>query len=227
MFLSYALGVIILILVLLRQVRVRPVPRLFRARLPLVLGVIGLFETVAYAGDHHVTGNTWAWVLGSLLIGAVGVGALRGLSMRVWTSHQWVVRQGTAVTMALWLASLILHFVADDQGGARGLEGAGFLLYLGLTLAVQYYVVHRRAQPLWAALGPEAGRPLQFHVSQGPGGMFTFFSTSGVPPNQWVPGPGSGAGSGGAAGHHDRDVIDVEVVDDDGDHGPPELPPPR
>jgi hypothetical protein len=218
MFLSYALGVIVLILVLLRQVRVRPVPRTFRAQLPIVLGVIGLFEMVAYAGDHHVTGSTWAWVIGSLAVGAVGIGALRGLSMRVWTSHQWVVRQGTTVTMALWLASLILHFAVDDQGGARGFEGASFLLYLGLTLAVQYYVVHLRARPMWNALGPQAGRPLQFHMSQGPGGMFTFFSTGGVPQNQWEPRARAGADDG--------DVIDAEVVDDD-DHGPPELSPPR
>jgi hypothetical protein len=217
MFLSYALGVIILILVLLRQLRVRPVPRTFRATLPVVLGVVGLFEMVAYVGDHHITGSTWAWVLGALTIGAVGVGALRGLSMRVWTSHQWVVRQGTTITMALWLASLLVHFVADDNGGARGFEGATFLLYLGVTLAVQAYVLHLRAQPLWKALGPEAGRPLQFHMSQGPGGMFTFFSTGGVPQNQWQP----SAGHGGQ-----DDVIDVEVVDDD-DQGPPELDPPR
>ena len=217
MFLSYALGVIILILVLLRQLRVRPVPRAFRATLPVVLGVVGLFEMVAYAGDHHVTGSTWAWVLGALAIGAVGVGALRGLSMRVWTSHQWVVRQGTTITMALWLASLLVHFAADDNGGARGFEGATFLLYLGVTLAVQAYVVHLRAQPLWKALGPEAGRPLQFHMSQGPGGMFTFFSTGGVPQNDWQP-------SAGHAGWDD--VIDVEVVDDD-DHGPSELHRPR
>ena len=216
MFLSYALGVFVLILVLLRQVRVRPVPRTFRATLPIVLGVIGLFEMLAYAGDHHVTGSTWAWVLGALLIGAVGLGALRGLSMRVWTSNQWVVRLGTAVTMALWLATLIVHFAVDSHAGARNLEGASFLLYLGLTLAVQAYVVHRRAQPLWNALGPDAGRPLQFHVSQGPGSMFTFFSTGGVPPNQWDP----------RAERDDRDVIDVEVVEDD-DHGPPELQSPR
>ena len=217
MFLSYALGVFVLILVLLRQARVRPVPRTFRATLPIVLGVIGLFQMAAYAGDHHVTGSTWAWVLGALLIGAVGLGALRGLSMRVWTSHQWVVRQGTTITMALWLASLLVHFAADDNGGARGFEGATFLLYLGVTLAVQAYVVHLRAQPLWKALGPEAGRPLQFHMSQGPGGMFTFFSTGGVPQSDWQP----------SAGHAGRDdVIDVEVVDDD-DHGPPELHRPR
>ena len=85
-FFSYALGTLILVVVLLRQTRVRPVPRAYQPRLPVVVGVIGLIEMLSYAGDHHVSGSAWAWVLGSLLVGAVGVGALRALSMRVWAS---------------------------------------------------------------------------------------------------------------------------------------------
>jgi len=73
-FFSYALGTVILILVLLRQVRVRPVPRVFQPRLPIVIGVIGLLETFSYSGDHHVSGTAWAWVIGSLVIGALGLG---------------------------------------------------------------------------------------------------------------------------------------------------------
>ena len=95
-FFSYALGAVMLILVLLRQVRVVPVPRLFQPRLPVVLGVIGLLELFSYAGDHHVSSGAWLWVLASLVVGAVGLGALRGLSMRVWASNGWVVRQGNA-----------------------------------------------------------------------------------------------------------------------------------
>ena len=137
---------------------------------------------VSYAGDHHVSSSAWLWVLASLLVGALGLGALRGLSMRVWPSNGWVVRQGNAVTMALWLVSLLVHFVAGAGGnhaGAVGLEGASFLLYLGLTLAVQSYVVHRRALPLWAQLGPDAGRPLQVQFTQGPGAFFATFRLDG------------------------------------------------
>ena len=50
--------------------------------------------------------------------------------------------------------------------------------------------------------------------TQGPGMFFTTFSSTGAPP----PGPGP-------ASAHDSDVIDVEVVEDDGE-GPPELPAP-
>ena len=92
--------------------------------------------------------------------------------MRVWTGNGWVLRQGSAITMALWLVSLLVHFVGDtgqSHAGAAGLEGASFLLYLGVTLCVQYYVVYRRALPLWAELGPDAGRPLRMQFIQAPG----------------------------------------------------------
>jgi hypothetical protein len=223
-FFTYALGAVILILVLLRQVRVRPVPRVFQPRLPIVIGVIGLFEMFSYSGDHHVSGTAWGWVIGSLLIGALGLGALRGLSMRVWAADGWVLRQGNALTMGLWLVSLLVHFAGDAGGehaGATGLVGASFLLYLGITLGVQYYVVYRRALPLWTQLGPDAGRPLQVHFTQGPGTFFATFRTPGGPgaPGGWAP-PGAGT-----AARSDPTVIDAEVVDDD--DGPPELSSPH
>ena len=144
--------------------------------------------------------------------------------MRVWASNGWVVRQGNAVTMALWLVSLLVHFAADSAGnhsGGAGLEAASFLLYLGLTLGVQYYVVFRRALPLWAQLGPNAGRPLQVHFSQGPGAFFATFRSEGAGPAGWGP------AGGPATAADDPDVIDAEVVEDDDDHGPPELHAPR
>ena len=220
-FFSYALGALILVLVLLRQIRVRPVRREFQPRLPVVIGVIGLFEMFSYAGNHHVSSTAWLWVAGTLVVGALGFGFLRGLSMRVWSGNGWVLRQGNALTMGLWLVSLLVHFVGDggqSHAGAAGLEGASFLFYLGVTLCVQSYVVYRRARPLWAQLGPDAGRPLRVQFTQAPGAFFaTFGGGPAAGPAGWGPPPGPA---------YDGDIIDAEVVDDD-DHGPPELQPPR
>ncbi|HXZ61502.1 MAG TPA: hypothetical protein VEG62_02085 [Acidimicrobiales bacterium] len=214
-FLSYALGTLVLLFVLLRQVRAVPVPRVFQPRLPVFLGIFGLFSMFSYSRSQHVPTSAWGWVLGTLLVGAVGLGALRGLSMRVFAGNGWVLRQGTAVTMALWLVSLLVHFAADAQAGVAGLEGASLLLWLGLTLATQYYVVHRRAEPLYAQLGPDAGRPLRIDFSQGPGVFLTTFRTG--------PGPSAGWGAAATRSTADADVIDAEVIEDD-DHTPPELP---
>ena len=88
-------------------------------------------------------------------------------------------------------------------------------------------MVHRRAEPLYAQLGPEAGRPLRIDFSQGPGVFFTTFRTGpGTPPPGWGAAPGAATRSAA----YDADVIDVEVVDEDDeddDRPPPELPRPR
>ena len=94
----------------------------------------------------------------------------------------------------------------------------------------------REAQPLWAALGPDAGRPLgvQFMQSmQSPGAFFATFTG----PGGW-PGPDGGGGGVGQSGNGQRaaaggrapyaddpSIIDAEVVEDDDedDHGRPEL----
>ena len=209
---SYVVGALVLIPLLLRQLRAVPVPRAYVPRLPIVLGVIGLFAMSTYAGDHHVTSTDWTWVLGTLA-GAVVLGGLRGLSTRVWDTNGWVVRQANLVTMALWLVTLVLQFAGD---AAAGLVGASFLIFLGLTMATQRYVEFRRARPMWARLGPDAGRPLVMNFTQGPGAFFATFRTDGQ-------GAGVPGGWGSPTSGYDPNVIDVEVVDDDEDHGPPEL----
>jgi hypothetical protein len=228
---SVLLGLIVFAWILLRQVRVRPIPRALSLRAPVFLGLIGLLTISSYAGSHHVGSAAWAWVVGTMLVGAVGLGLLRGVSVKVWATENWVLRQGTGFTMALWILSLAVHFLGDAAGthasGGAGLEGSSLLLYLGLTLGVQNAMVQRRAQPLWASLGPAAGRPIGFSFTQAPGAIFTVFRAGGVPP-QWGPqqSPASPA-SPGSFVYGDGDVIDAEVVDEDEDHGPPELPAPR
>jgi hypothetical protein len=119
--------------------------------------------------------------------------------------------------------------VCCGHAGAAGLEGASFLLYLGVTLCVQYYVIHRRALPLWAQLGPDAGRPLGVQFMQAPGAFFATFTGPGGwgQPGQAGPAAAPGRGQAAAAGRasyaDDPTIIDAEVVDDDDGHGPPEL----
>src|ERR1039458_186233 len=115
MFFTIALDVLVAFFVLSRQRRIRIVPRVLSLRLPIVLGVIG--------GDD-------AWVLATLVVGALALGAVRAFTVRVWTSNEWVVRQGTWLTMGLWVLSLALHFVSDvgaGHNGAGNFEASSFL----------------------------------------------------------------------------------------------------
>jgi hypothetical protein len=220
MFLTIAFDVLIAALILYRQRRIRPVPRILHLRLPIFLGVLGLVEVLDYTDGHHVTAAALWLMLGITVVGAGVLGFIRALTVTIWESNSWVVRQGTWVTMGLWVLSLALHLTSGfgtAQVGSAGLESSSFLLYLALTLGIQAYVVHVRATPMWRALGPEAGQRIRVNFGAGPAGMSTFFANF----------DGSGAGSpfGNPAGRNphasDPSVIDVEVVDDD---DPPALP---
>jgi hypothetical protein len=226
MFFSITLDVLIAVYVLSRQRRIRPVRRVLSLRLPVIFGVIGLIDVLSYTNNvhNHVTTRDCLWVLATLVVGALALGAVRAFTVKLWTSNNWVLRQGTWLTIGLWVLSLALHFVSATGAqhvGAGDFEAASFLLYLSVTYGVQNYVVHRRALPLWDALGPDAGRPLQVNFGQGPGGANAFFAT--------FRGPGFGAGGGGGTGFgpasrqqtYDPTIIDAEVVEDD--DGPPEL----
>ncbi len=212
MFFTIAFDVVIAALILYRQTRVRPVPRTLHARLPIFLGVIGLIQILDYANGHHVSASDFWLILGATVVGAAVLGAVRALTVKIWESNRWIVRQGTWLTMALWVLSIVIHFtstIGATHLDAADVEWASFLLFLALTLGAQAYGVHRRALPRWNALGPEAGQRVKVTFGAGPAGMGSFF-----------------AGFGGAApphedpSRHDPTVIDVEVVDDE---DPPEL----
>jgi hypothetical protein len=215
---SIFIGVLVVAYILLRQIRVRAVPRVAAVRLPIILVVIGFFEFVSYTGDHHVSTGAYEWALGTLVVGAILLGALRAVTVKLWTANNWVLRQGTWLTMLLWGISLALHFVSDRHAGASNLEAASFLLYIGLTYGVQNYVVHLRARPLWDSLGPEAGQRFTVNFGQGPGGANAFFTT--MFGGQGFPPPPS---SPPTSAPYDPTITDVEVVDDDEGDGPAQL----
>jgi hypothetical protein len=83
MFFTITLDVLIAFYVLSRQLRIRLVPRVLSLRLPIVLGVIGLIDLLGYTDNHYVTGGDWAWVLATLVVGALLLGAIRAFTVRV------------------------------------------------------------------------------------------------------------------------------------------------
>ncbi len=139
---SLLLSVAVLLLILWRQRQVR---RMRGGKtLPIVLAVIGLGSLSSYARAHPVSAEQLAWVVAILALDAVGLGAVRAYTVRLWTDvsgQTW--RQGTWWTIALWLVGIAAHIVAD---GAAGVGSASALLYLGLTLTVQRLVLGTRAQ---------------------------------------------------------------------------------
>jgi hypothetical protein len=152
---SVIVGVLVLALVVRRQLQVRAVNDAGSALIPVALVAIGAAEVAAYADSHPPAAVTVATIAGSLVV-AVVLGAARASTVRLWVQEGRVLRQGTAVTIVLWLVSLGLHLLSDRELAARGHAAAqlgqvSVLLYLGITLGVQGVLVRRRARGMVAA----------------------------------------------------------------------------
>lgn len=153
-------GLAVLALICVRQLRRRPVADA-GWRVPVVLAVVGGYETLraldAAEPSHRVPVLALVVLVGGLVVGA-GLAAVRGWQMRVWRDDDGVVvRQGTALTIVLWLVAVGLHLGADAllahvEPSVSGVGSASILLYLGVVLALQQLVVQRRAGLLPAAV---------------------------------------------------------------------------
>jgi hypothetical protein len=150
---TVVIDVAVLAWVLYRQRSLRRVPLRFGAQLPVLIAVFGVIELVDYTNSHDVRGDVVLVTLASVLVGAGLLGALRAYTVRLYGGPGGrVLRQGTWLTMALWLVSVAVHFGAfslvDALHGTTGIASASLLLYLAVSIAVQNNVVRHRARRL-------------------------------------------------------------------------------
>ena len=172
------LGVVVLALLIYRQLVPRPI-RSSSTRIVLILGVIGIVETVQFLQQHHQSGSaaavTAAALLGSLVL-AVAFGFARAKTVHVWLKDGVPWSRGNWLTAGLWVVALAAHLgydaLLDQHKSTNGLGTATIVLYLAVTFAVQRVIVQQRARRL------------------APGGAAPFFG----------PGPANETGTGNGSG---------------------------
>ncbi len=209
---AVVLEVTLVALLLVRQRRIRPVRPRLALRLPIILGLIGLWQLLDFTNHRHLAASVVAVLLGSLVVGAGLLGALRAATVHIWAQSPFVLRQGTWVTMGLWVVSLALHFAAGwaiaALNGPDQLASASLVLYLGITYGVQTAVVHHRAERVRATLGPIDAASTVF--GGGPGVRAFWFGSGG--PGGWAPGTQvPGPGQGPTDTHPGGPVIDAQT----------------
>ena len=157
------IGLAVLALILVRQMQVRPVRA--SMRLPLILAIIGIIELTQFFqhGQHRATPAVIAALAGSLVLAGL-LGAVRAVTVRVWFDGGQALRQGTWLTVLLWLVSLGVHLGYDylviGKGPASGLGTASLTLYFAITYTIQRLILTARAERLEAIPAPREPRPL-------------------------------------------------------------------
>ena len=146
------IGVVVVGLLLVRQMQARPTRETSSVRIVLVLAVIGIFQIKDAIGSQSLGATTVGWLVLSLIIGAA-MGAIRAVTVKIWRTDTGVAwRKGTTLTAALWLISLVVHFVLEAEINhstkLAALGASSILLYLAVTLGVQREIVRWRAAKL-------------------------------------------------------------------------------
>lgn len=143
------IGLAVVALIVVTQLKTRPLRENSATRLTVILGVIGLFEVYGAVKGHPLGAWAVAWLAGSLIVGG-GLGAARALTVRIWRIEDGsALVKGTAVTAVLWIVSVAAHFALDlgisHSTRIPGLASASLLLYLAITLGAQRAVLQWRA----------------------------------------------------------------------------------
>jgi hypothetical protein len=163
--LDVILGVAVLVLLIYRQLAIRPV-NASALRLVAILLIIGLLQTYRFLSQNHAHPLTIAAIGGSLVLAAM-FGALRAGTIRIWFDGGQAMSQGNWLTAVLWIASLVAHLGYDigvEHGHAsRGLGVATIVLYLAVSLGFQRVLLMQRLHRL------QPGGPTPVGNVSGPG----------------------------------------------------------
>jgi hypothetical protein len=155
---NLVIGLAVLAFILYRQMQKRPVKT--NMRLPLILAVVGVIQLTQFLQHNKHGTAVYAALVGSLVLAAV-FGGIRAATVRVWVDGGQAMRQGTWLTLVLWLVSLGVHlgydYLVDGKGAQAGLGTASLTLYFAVTYAVQRVILDWRVQRLTGAGGPGQG----------------------------------------------------------------------
>jgi hypothetical protein len=135
-----------------RQTQVSEVRARSRFKLALIYGIVG----VCVGGFNPPSGAAGFGLLAFGVALSVVIGLLRGRLTRIWREAEGrVLKQGTAVTVALFVGMIVIKFGTGTWAYFAHIDdGEGFgeiMVMVAIMIAVQAELVWRRAQPLLPA----------------------------------------------------------------------------
>ncbi|MCD0444137.1 hypothetical protein LO763_10925 [Glycomyces sp. A-F 0318] len=153
---AYAAAVPVLAVVVLQQLRARPIRPVGSLVTPAVFGVLGAagiaFGIASVVKFHPLTALPVV-LLGASLAAAAVLGAARAKTVSVWREPGGrVLRRGSVATTGLWLLSFAVHLAFGlwiDHADGVGLLGiASLYAYAAIGLSAQNLLLRRRAAAL-------------------------------------------------------------------------------
>jgi membrane protein CcdC involved in cytochrome C biogenesis len=144
----------VLVVVIGRRLAGEPVQAKRVAVLPLILAVVGLYQV---AQAPHLSAFDIGVVAVEGLV-AVGLGVVRGSTIRVYVRDGHLWQKYTWPTVGVWIGSILVRFGmvggAVLLGADRSVMQTAVLLTLGLTFAGEGAMIALRGRALGAPYAP-------------------------------------------------------------------------
>jgi hypothetical protein len=139
------LAIVVLVLVIRRQMVLRPLNVSRMLVIPGILIVVGLASGTTLF-DRLDSPTAIVLLVAGLVVGVLG-GAARAATQRLIWQNGVVYSRGTRWTLVLWLATVLVRVGMAGLGAVlHAPEGTGeVLLFLAVTLGVQNLLLARRA----------------------------------------------------------------------------------
>ncbi|WP_268913583.1 hypothetical protein [Lentilactobacillus sp. SPB1-3] len=133
------LAAVIIIRVIMLQLQPKIIK--FSSTFYLLMIIFGVYEGIKIKDFHLTTGFIWFVILA--LISTVLFAYFRVISYHLWVDdYQLVMRQGTWITLVLWIIGIGPHMLIDNLWAQSNVV---ILVHLGLTLMIQRGIVWRLA----------------------------------------------------------------------------------
>ncbi|HEX4213728.1 MAG TPA: hypothetical protein VIA06_10460 [Candidatus Dormibacteraeota bacterium] len=150
------LAVVIFVYVLARRLAGHPLSARRLFILPVVAVGLGLIELVNGAPAHVKPLDVELLLLSALI--SIGLGAWRGLTVRIFVRGGFPWQRYTAATVLLWIVQIAAKFAVTyggEKGGATLASSTwALILTLGLSLAAEAAVIAPRALATHASFSP-------------------------------------------------------------------------
>jgi hypothetical protein len=135
------------VLIFYNQVRVRQVKSDTKLTIPLVMLVLGIYNFKDYMATAQLTLISWVSIIISFSVLAIGMAAIRATTVKIWSDNKVIYRQGTWITVLLWIVSIAIHLVLNEIGHVGQ---STTLIYFAITFTVQKLIVQKRASELYS-----------------------------------------------------------------------------
>lgn len=163
------LAILIVVYVLVRRLAGQPISERRLFLMPGIAVLVGLFALANSAPGHVRAIDIQLLVLSALI--SIGLGAWRGLTVRVFVKNGNPWLQYTAGTVLLWIVQIAARFavtVGGEGAGATLTSGTwSLLLTLGLSLAAESFVVGPRVMAARTPFSPHGSSRLLGGLSGG------------------------------------------------------------